>query len=35
MLLERYHEIRLLTDRPRFRKAVVLRGLSPLPVRFA
>lgn len=35
MLLERYRRIRLLADRPRFRRAVVLRGLSALPVEFA
>ncbi len=35
MLLERYRRIRLLTGRPRFRRAVVLRGLSSLPVAFA
>ena len=32
MLLERYSSLRLLTDRPRFRRGIVLRGLESLPV---
>ena len=33
MLLDRFSSIRLLTDRPRFRRSVVLRGLQSLAVR--
>ena len=33
MLLERFSRIRLLDDRPKFRKSVVLRGLHSLPLR--
>ena len=33
LLLERFPRIRLLDDRPRFRKSVVLRGLHSLPLR--
>ena len=32
MLLERYSSLRLLTDRPAFRRGIVLRGLETLPV---
>ena len=32
MLLERYSSLRLLTDRPAFRRGIVLRGLESLPV---
>ena len=32
MLLERYSSLRLLTERPAFRRGVVLRGLESLPV---
>ncbi|MCY3755940.1 MAG: cytochrome P450, partial [Alphaproteobacteria bacterium] len=32
-LLERFPEIELLDDRPRFRSGVVLRGLRSLPLR--
>ncbi len=32
MLLERFASMRLLTDRPRFRNSVVLRGLESLPI---
>ena len=35
MLLERFPRMDLLCERPRFRKAIVLRGLRSLPVRFA
>ena len=34
MLLERFAQMGLLAERPRFRKAIVLRGLQSLPVRF-
>ena len=33
MLLERFSEIGLLTDRPRFHRTIVLRGLESLPLR--
>ena len=33
MLLERFPEIGLLTDRPRFHRTIVLRGLESLPLR--
>ena len=33
ILIERFSSMSLLADRPRFRKAVVLRGLPSLPVR--
>ena len=33
MLLERFREIGLLDDWPRFRSGVVLRGLRSLPLR--
>ena len=33
MLLERFRSMRLLGDRPRFRRGIVLRGLRSLPVR--
>ena len=33
MLLDRFPEIGLATDRPRFRKSIVLRGLESLPLR--
>ena len=33
MLLDRFPEIGLLADRPRFRKSIVLRGLESLPLR--
>ena len=32
LLLERYSSLRLLTDRPTFRRGIVLRGLESLPV---
>lgn len=32
MLLERFAHIRLLDDRPRFRRSIVFRGLQTLPV---
>ena len=32
VLLERYSTMRLLTDRPAFRRGIVLRGLESLPV---
>ncbi len=32
MLLDRYSSLRLLTDRPRFRWGIVLRGLESLPI---
>ena len=32
VLLERFSSMRLLTDRPRFRRAIVLRGLESLPM---
>ena len=32
-LLERFSSINLLTDRPRFHKSIVLRGLQSLPLR--
>ena len=35
MLLERFSEIGLLTDRPRFHRTIVLRGLESLPLRCA
>ncbi len=34
MLLERFAQMGLLAEHPRFRKAIVLRGLQSLPVRF-
>ena len=33
MLLERFPSLRLLSERPRFHKSIVLRGLQSLPVR--
>ena len=33
MLLDRFTSMKLLTDRPRFQKSIVLRGLESLPVR--
>ena len=33
MLLDRFSQMRLLDDRPRFHRAIVLRGLQSLPLR--